>query len=167
MKFNLFKKNENNTVADDEIVAIADGVLVGIDSIPDPMFSEQMMGKTIAFKFNQDKIKICSPANGKLIVLFPTGHAFGIRMNNGVELLIHIGIDTINSKGQGFRILNHKQDSMVKANDPIIEVDFKALSANYDMSTMLIVTNPNQTSVSFIKPQKVVKGQSLLAKQNI
>lgn len=162
----LFKKEEEVlpelNVDDSAIVAIADGELIDIKSVPDPVFAEEMMGKSTAFKYNKDKVTLCSPANGTLGVLFPTGHAFGIVTNEGVEILIHCGVDTVNANGDGFKLLKKKQGDTVKAGDPIVEVDIKKLSANYDMSTMLIITNPNEKVFEFIEPQTVKRGQSVV-----
>ncbi|MBQ1299994.1 MAG: PTS glucose transporter subunit IIA [Erysipelotrichaceae bacterium] len=162
----LFKKEEEVlpelNVDDSAIVAIADGELIDIKSVPDPVFAEEMMGKSTAFKYNKDKVTLCSPANGTLGVLFPTGHAFGIVTNEGVEILIHCGVDTVNANGDGFKLLKKKQGDTVKAGDPIVEVDIKKLSANYDMSTMLIITNPNEKEYEFIEPQAVKRGQSVV-----
>ena len=162
----LFKKEEEVlpelNVDDSAIVAIADGELIDIKSVPDPVFAEEMMGKSTAFKYNKDKVTLCSPANGTLGVLFPTGHAFGIVTNEGVEILIHCGVDTVNANGDGFKLLKKKQGDTVKAGDPIVEVDIKKLSANYDMSTMLIITNPNEKVFEFIEPQAIKRGQSVV-----
>ena len=98
----LFKKEEEVSLqpldaADDAIVAIADGELIDVSTVSDPVFAEQMMGKSTAFKYNK-KTVLCSPANGTLSVLFPTGHAYGITTNEGVELLVHCGVDTVNAE---------------------------------------------------------------------
>lgn len=163
----LFKREEQVVlpelnVSDGDIVAIADGELIDVHTVSDPVFAEEMMGKSVAFRFSNDKVILCAPCNGTLAVLFPTGHAFGIIMNNGVELLVHIGIDTVNAKGDGFKVLSKKQGDPVKAGDPIVEVDLKKLSAKYDMSTMLIITNANDKEIDFIEPQTVTRGQSLI-----
>ena len=162
----LFKKEEEvslpalENVSDEDIVAITDGEIIDIATVSDPVFAEQMMGKSTAFKY-EGKVVLCSPANGTLGVLFPTGHAYGILMNNGVELLVHCGVDTVNAKGDGFRLLGKKQGDPVKAGDPIVEVDVAKLSKTYDMSTMLIVTNDNGLGLEFIDPQPVVRGQKV------
>ena len=163
----LFKKEEGislpalENVADDDILAIADGKLIDIKTVSDPVFAEQMMGKSVAFRY-EGKTVLCSPANGTLGVLFPTGHAYGIVMNNGVELLVHCGVDTVNAKGDGFRLLDMKQGDPVKAGDPIVEVDINKLSKTYDMSTMLIITNANDKEYEFIEPQHVTRGQRVI-----
>ena len=164
----LFKKEEEvvlpalENVADEDIVAIADGELIDVSTVSDPVFAEQMMGKSTAFKFDKDKVVLCSPANGTLAVLFPTGHAYGIAMNNGVELLVHCGVDTVNAKGDGFKLLGKKQGDAIKAGDPIVEVDIKKLSKTYDMSTMLIITNANDKELDFVDPQIVTRGQKVI-----
>ncbi len=163
----LFNKEEEinlpalENVSDDDIVAIADGELIDIKKVSDPVFAEEMMGKSLAFRY-EGKTILCSPANGTLGVLFPTGHAYGIVMNNGVELLVHCGVDTVNAKGDGFRLLSKKQGDPVKAGDPIVEVDVNKLSKTYDMSTMLIITNANGKEFDFIDPQYVTRGQSVI-----
>ncbi|MBQ1305780.1 MAG: PTS glucose transporter subunit IIA [Erysipelotrichales bacterium] len=159
--FNFFKKKEEVfpelQVNDNTIIALADGELMPVENVSDPMFAEKMMGDSIAFRF-EGKKTLCSPANGVLGVLFPTGHAFGIVMENGVELLVHIGVDTVKAKGEGFELLAKKQGDTVKAGDPIVKVDFDKLGKKYDMSTMLIVTNPNDFAVELVRDGKVSRG---------
>ncbi len=163
--FSLFKKKEkeevytNTTTAnDDEIVALANGVLIPIEKVNDPTFAEKMMGDGIAFDL--DDGLVVSPCNGSLDVAFPTGHAFGITRNDGVEVLIHIGINTVNENGKGFTVLA-KQGDKIKAGDPLVKVDLKALSGKYDMTTMLIITNPNEKEISFIDCGHVERGQKI------
>lgn len=164
--FGFLKKEpalEPVDVKDDVIVAPADGKLIDVTTVSDPVFAQKMMGESIAFRYDADTVTFCAPANGTLTALFPTGHAFGITMNNGVEVLIHIGIDTVNAKGDGFTILNHKQGDTVKAGEPIVKADLKKLSRTYDMSTMLIITNANDQKIIFIAPQDVKRGQAVTA----
>ena len=153
---------EELNLDDAAIVAIADGQLIDIKTVSDPVFAEEMMGKSIAFKYNKDKVVLCAPANGTLSALFPTGHAYGVTTNEGVEILIHCGVDTVNAKGDGFKLFSKKQGDTVKAGDPIVEVDVKKLEKTYDMSTMLIITNPNNKEINFIEPQEVKRGQSIV-----
>ena len=165
--FDFLKKKEeepvnNISVADDVIIAPADGEQIDLATVSDPVFAEKMMGDGVAFRFPLEKVTICAPANGTLSVLFPTGHAFGVTMNNGVEVLIHIGIETVNAKGDGFTLCSKKQGDAVKAGDPIVVADFAKLSKTYDVSTMLIITNPNDQTITFKGPGKVVKGQPVI-----
>ena len=156
--FDFFKKKatyEPLNLGNDKISSLGDGKLVPIESVSDAMFAEKMMGDSIAFKFTGNGVNVFSPVNGTLGVLFPTGHAFGIMTEDGVEVLVHIGVDTVNSKGAGFKILDKKQGDTVKAGDPIVSVDFDKLSKTYDMSTMLIITNANGKKVELVREGEV------------
>ncbi|NLZ75224.1 MAG: PTS glucose transporter subunit IIA [Erysipelotrichia bacterium] len=156
------KLEELINIDDNDIVAIADGQLIDIKTISDPVFAQEMMGKSVAFRFNKDKITLCSPANGVLSVLFPTGHAFGVVAGDGVEIFVHCGINTVESNGDGFKKLKKKQGDKVIAGEPIVEVDINKLEKKYDMATMLIVTNMQERSFDFISPTIVKRGQSLI-----
>lgn len=151
----LFKKK-------DEIVALADGKVVETSSVSDPMFAEEMMGKTLVFNYDADTVTLHSPASGTLTVLFPTGHAFGITTDDGVELLVHCGVDTVSANGDGFKLLDKKQGDKVNTGDPIVEVDVKKLKEKFDMSTMLVITNPNGKTLEFVGPCDVKLGQSVI-----
>lgn len=159
--FNSEVKLEEINVDDDAIVALADGEIIDIKTVSDEMFAQEMMGKSVAFKYHDNKVVLCSPCNGTLSVLFPTGHAFGLTNKKDVEILVHCGVDTVKAKGEGFKILNKKQGDEVKAGDPIVEVDIKKLSKTYDMSTMLIITNPNEQEFDFIGQGEVKRGQKI------
>ncbi|MCR4951568.1 MAG: PTS glucose transporter subunit IIA [Solobacterium sp.] len=165
--FDKFKKKEEILPEpfdkkDDEIIALADGELIDVAAVSDPMFAEKMMGDSIAFRYTQDKVILCSPANGTLSVMFPTGHAFGITMKNGVQLLVHCGVNTVETNGDGFRILKKKQGDTVRAGDPIVEVDIARLAKKYDMSTMLIITDAADHKITFRSPQNVKRGDSVI-----
>lgn len=151
----LFKKK-------DEIVAIADGKVVETVSVSDPVFAQEMMGKTLVFSYDTDKVVLHAPASGALTVLFPTGHAFGITTDGGVELLVHCGVDTVSANGDGFKLLDKKQGDKINAGDPIVEVDVKKLKEKFDMSTMLVITNPNGKTFEFVGPCDVKLGQSVI-----
>lgn len=157
----FFKKMPQFECRDNEVVAIAKGKMIDITTISDEMFAKKMMGDGIAFTYDQDEVTISSPANGTLSVLFPTGHAFGITLKNGVELLVHIGIDTVSANGDGFTLCSKKQGELVKAGDPIVKVNMKKLKSQFDMPVMLIVTNPNGNSITMPEPKDVEFGEAL------
>ena len=163
--FDFLKKNDETVnslhIADNVLVAPADGEQIDISAVSDPVFAEKMMGDGVAFRFPKQKVTICAPANGTLSVLFPTGHAFGIIMPNGVEVLVHIGIETVNANGDGFRLASHKQGDTVKAGDPIVTADFGKLSQTYDCSTMIIITDPKDQKITFRAPGPVSLGQQI------
>ena len=157
--FKLFKK----TVATENkgIVAPADGNMFSIENVSDPMFAQKLLGDGVAFKYEGDSVVVCAPASGSLSALFPTGHAFGVTTPEGVELLVHIGIDTVSANGEGFKILGKNQGDKVNAGDPVVEVDLKKLSEKFDMSTMLIITNDNGKKIDFIEFGEVKKEQTI------
>ena len=157
--FKLFKK----TVATENkgIVAPADGNMFSIENVSDPMFAQKLLGDGVAFKYEGDSVVVCAPASGSLSALFPTGHAFGVTTPEGVELLVHIGIDTVSANGEGFKSLGKNQGDKVNAGDPVVEVDLKTLSEKFDMSTMLIITNDNGKKIDFIEFGEVKKEQTI------
>lgn len=126
--------------ADDEIVAVADAKLLPIEEVKDEVFSSKALGDGVAFSLESDFV--CAPANGILETLFPTGHAFGLTTKEGVELLVHIGINTVELNGKGFDVLA-KQGDEVRAGQPIVRVDRSAIEAQgYDLTTILVITEP-------------------------
>jgi PTS system glucose-specific IIA component len=140
------------------IKAPANGETFDIAEVNDTMFSQKLMGDGIALHLKGKRAEIASPADGKLTVLFPTGHSFGVTMQNGIEILIHIGINTVNANGEGFKIMSCRQGDTIKAGQPIVEVDLQKLSTKYDMSTMIIVTNTNGHDIQFKNGQAVAIG---------
>lgn len=155
--FHLFNKKKENV-----IVAPFDGEMFSITEVKDPVFAQKMMGDGVALKSTKDKITVCAPASGQLEVLFNTGHAFGIALDNGVKVLVHIGLDTVNAKGGGFKILNKKQGDNVKALEPIVEVDLAKLAKDYDTTVMVVVTDAAGKLITFKNPMTVALGDSLI-----
>ncbi len=154
---------EAPAVPDDVIVAAVNGTLIGPADIKDEMFSQQTMGQTIAIEPSDGTI--ASPVNGTIEMIFPTGHAFGLRMKDGTGLLVHIGVDTVNLKGQGFTVLK-KQGDAVKAGEPVVRVDLEAIKgAGYSPQTIIVITEPvnEDELVSFIEfGQSVTRGDVIV-----
>ncbi len=161
--FGLFKKETLAPVSckDNELVSIVDGKQIDIKSVSDEVFAKEMLGKSIAFKASGDSVNVYAPCDGTLSVVYPTGHCFGITNKDGVEVLVHIGVDTVEANGDGFKVL-HKQDDVVKAGEPIIKVDVAKLEKTYDMSIMFIITNVNNKEVEF-KDNSTVKRGDVIA----
>ena len=159
--FKFFEKKEkleSLNVDDTSVVAMADGELIDICTVPDDIFSQKLMGETTAFDFGNEKVTICSPANGILSVLFPTGHAFGIQMKNGIELLVHVGIDTVSLEGEGFERLT-EPGQQVKAGTPILKIDRDfILGKGLKLHTPVLITNPDM-----VKDMKPVIGETVTA----
>lgn len=143
-------------VADNDIVAISNGKIIPLEDVKDEVFSQKIMGDGIAFDLSDDII--ASPCNGILSAVFPTGHAFGVNMDDGTEVLVHIGINTVELDGKGFQVLI-EQGKTVTAGEPIIKLDMNLLKdSGYDFTTMLIVTNDGGNPVAFKKTGTVCRG---------
>lgn len=137
--FDVFKKNLAQ-IGDDRIVSVCKGKMIEASKIEDPVFAKELMGKTIGFI--PENGEIVAPCNGTLEVLFPTGHAFAIRRNDGTGLLIHIGINTVDLNGKGFKVFA-KQGEVVKAGQKIVSMDLDLVkNADLSTTTMLIITEP-------------------------
>lgn len=108
-----------------EVVAAADGELIPLRSVPDEVFSSGMMGEGVAIRTTG--AEVVSPIEGTLTMLFPTAHAFGITASNGTEVLVHVGLDTVNLKGKGFKKLADRGQH-VKRGTPVLKVDWPFLS---------------------------------------
>lgn len=121
------------------LYAPVEGDVVHLESVKDEVFSKKVMGDGTAIYPKSNTIR--APFDGKVSMVFPTGHAAGLTDENGVEVILHIGIDTVEMEGKGFKTLVKEGDT-VKKGQPIIEVDFDAVkNAGYDPTTMVIVTN--------------------------
>ncbi len=113
------------------------GQLVSIEEVPDPVFSQKMMGDGVAIKPTSNKV--VSPVKGKLSSVFPTKHAFGIVSEEGVEILIHIGVDTVDLKGEYFD-LKVEQGQEVEIGDTLVEVDFALVEkAGFPIITPVVI----------------------------
>lgn len=148
--FNIFKSNKNTKEnSSNEIVSPTNGQILELSEVPDQVFSQKLMGDGFAIK-STDGI-IVSPINGTVEMIFETKHAIGLKDTNGREVLIHLGIDTVNLKGEGFNVFVNVGDK-VKAGDKLIEMDVDFIKANApsDISP-IIFTNLNENeSVSVI-----------------
>lgn len=139
------------------IVAPCDGEVIPLSEVPDQVFSGGMMGDGVGFIPRQSEI--VAPFHGKVKALFPTKHAIGIESTDGVELLIHIGIDTVKLNGEGF-------ESFVKVGDEVAEgqllmkVDLEYLQQHApSIVTPMIVTNLGERQIEVEDVKEVEKGQ--------
>ncbi|GAA0740363.1 glucose-specific PTS transporter subunit IIBC [Clostridium oceanicum] len=140
---------------DDLFVAPIDGKIVSITEVPDQVFSEKMMGD--GFAIEPKNGNVVSPVNGTITTVFPTKHAIGITANNGLELLVHFGLDTVNLKGEGLEALV-EQDSKVKAGDPILKVDIDKIKNKVpSIVTPIVFTNLPEGKKLEVKLNKEVK----------
>ena len=137
------------------------GDVVALSNVNDPVFSSGAMGQGIAVKPSQDVVY--APADAEVTIVFPTGHAYGLRTANGAEILIHVGIDTVSMNGEGFD-QKVAQGDKVKAGDVLGTFDSaKIVAAGLDNTTMVIVTNTADfASVNPVASGTVAKGDAII-----
>ncbi|MBM7642103.1 sucrose-specific PTS transporter subunit IIBC [Streptococcus loxodontisalivarius] len=149
------------TRSEETIVSPLDGEAVELTSVNDPVFASEAMGKGIAVKPSGDTVY--SPVDGTVQIAFETGHAYGIKSDNGAEILIHIGIDTVSLDGKGFN-QQVKAEQKVKAGDVLGTFDRSVIAeAGLDDTTMIIVTNTaDYSEVAPVASGSVAKGDKLI-----
>ena len=137
------------------------GDVVALSNVNDPVFSSGAMGQGIAVKPSQDVVY--APADAEVTIVFPTGHAYGLKTANGAEILIHVGIDTVSMNGEGFD-QKVAQGDKVKAGDVLGTFDSaKIAAAGLDNTTMVIVTNTADfVSVNPVASGSVAKGDAVI-----
>lgn len=125
--------------ADEKLRSPIVGEVVALSEVNDPVFSSGVMGQGIAVK--PSKGVVYAPADAEIAIAFPTGHAYGLKTDNGAEILIHVGIDTVSLNGEGFEA-KVSQGDRVRAGDIIGTFDSEVIAANgLDDTTMVIITN--------------------------
>lgn len=121
------------------LAAPVTGELIAMKDLSDAVFASGALGDGIGIK--PAEATIVSPVEGTVITAMKTGHAYGLKTDNGVEVLVHIGVDTVKMKGEGFEQLVHKGDR-VSVGQPLANVDFAAVkAAGYDDTVIMTVTN--------------------------
>ncbi len=122
-----------------DLDACVKGQVVQLEKVKDEVFASKSMGDGIAID-PQEGI-LYSPAKGKVVVAFPTGHAIGLMTKNGVEVLMHVGINTVELQGKYFELLVTK-DQSVEKHQPLVRFDMKKIKeAGYDLTTIMVITN--------------------------
>lgn len=156
--FQLFKKKEEKGI---EIGSPVKGKAVAISQVSDPTFGDEILGKGAAVI--PEEGKIYAPADGTLEMVFDTLHAVSMTTAEGVELLVHIGLDTVALKGEHFTAHKASGDS-VKKGDLLISVDLDAVkAAGYDVITPVIVCNtPDYQTVTAVTDTNVNPGDTIL-----
>lgn len=123
------------------------GTVVPLAQVPDPMFAQGTMGPGVAIDPTGDTV--VAPADGIVTTVFPTGHAVGMTLDDGTELLIHVGIDTVDLQGRGFQALV-QQGEGVHAGHPLLRIDTGVIrGAGYSPITPVIVLNNEHASIEF------------------
>lgn len=154
-------KTEATTVKEKQrIQAPLQGQLVSLDQINDEVFASQQMGKTLAIYPIEEQI--VSPGNGQVTALYPTHHAIGLKLDNGAEILLHIGINTVELKGQGFETFV-KVGERVRLGQKLLSFDKQIIqAAGYDPTVLVIVTNTAEMAIIETTKQTEITPQTNL-----
>lgn len=152
---NLFKKKVKN---ENILYAFADGISVDLSDVNDEVFSQKMMGEGIAIKPSDNKV--FSPCDGVVVTIMKESkHAVGIKTEDGMEILIHVGIDTVELKGEGFTIYC-EEEKPVKKGDLLLTFDRELLKEKeLDDITMLIIADLNNHKIENFHIGKNMKGK--------
>ena len=153
-------------VAGQEVVLTAplNGTVVALEDVPDPVFSSGAVGKGAGIEPSDGaSIEVVAPADGSVVVAPSSGHAYGLALDNGLEILIHVGIDTVNLEGKGFDVKVGKGDR-VKAGQTLVVVDRAVIEeAGYKLVTPVLVTNyMNFAEVEVIANGSIKAGTDLI-----
>jgi PTS system beta-glucosides-specific IIC component len=148
-------------VATTDIATAVAGKVISLDDVPDKVFASRALGEGVGIIPTDGTI--VAPVSGILATVAGTGHAYGIKTDDGVEVLIHVGIDTVRLKGEGFTVLVAKGDRVTRG-EVLGTVDLEVIkAAGYDPTTMVVVTNTkNLTAVTPRTGEDVVVGDSVI-----
>ncbi len=139
----LFGKKEE--VKSVDILAPLSGAAVSLETVPDPVFAEKMMGDGIAIEPTEGVV--VSPVKGEVLQVFPTKHAIGLKAENGAEILIHIGLETVSMNGEGFEA-HVSEGSKVEVGDQLVTFDMNLVKEKAKSTiTPVIITNTDQVSL--------------------
>lgn len=154
-------KETTQTPTEETILAPLSGRVAELSEVPDPTFSQKMMGDGLAIVPTEGEV--VSPVDGEIVQFFHTKHAIGIRSLSGAEILIHVGLETVSMNGEGFE--GHvKEGDKVKAGDKLITFNIDLIKEKAaDIITPIVITNgENVESLNKKSIADAVKGQTEL-----
>ena len=155
--FGFLKSKEKNKI----ISSPVKGELIQLKKVNDPTFAEEILGK--GFAVIPQNGSVAAPADGLVNLVFETKHAISMTTTFGAELLIHVGIDTVNLKGEFFKSFVSENQS-VKKGDLLLEFDIKAIQdAGYDVTTPVVVCNSDDFSeIDIIEEKEVEQNEEVM-----
>lgn len=161
----MFKGNPSNnnevSINPNTLVAPVTGKAIPLSEVPDPVFAEKLAGDGMAIIAEGDTV--VAPADGELTLIFKTKHAFAMTLDNGLELLVHIGLETVSLDGEGFEQLV-EQGTKVKAGTPIIKFNREFIkSKGLSLATPVLITNVDAAKkISPVESGNVEAGKSVV-----
>lgn len=152
--------SENKKPVSIQIVSPLSGTAVQITEVPDPIFSGKMMGDGAAVI--PDNGTIVAPVDGELTMIAPTLHAYGFKAEDGTEVLVHVGLETVGLDGAAFKVLK-EAGSKVRKGEPVAEVDLELLkSKNLNPITAIVLTSTPKDAVITVREGKVKGGEETI-----
>ena len=150
-------KKKTKTV---ELVSPINGKMILLKDVPDKVFASEMMGPGVAFITNDGKVY--SPCDGELATVFPTKHALGLKANNGAEILLHFGLNTVELEGEGFTLFKEAGEK-IKKGDLLLEVAIDEIqNKGYKIDMPMIITNSSEYSVNINEFSDVTASQEIV-----
>ncbi len=160
--FFLKKREKNLEIKNQDrncIYAPVSGKIIPLEQVNDVVFSQKMLGDGAAIE-PMDNV-LYSPVKGKVKVVFPTGHVVGIEGDNGADIVLHVGIDTVELKGKGFEV-QVRQGDMVDAGDVLMKIDLPMIRKKYAATTMVVVENTKDFQITYPERYEVKAGEELM-----
>ncbi len=154
----LFKKKQKEEPV---LTAYVSGPVIPVTEVDDPVFSSGALGDGIAIRPENDTIT--SPCDGEISMVAETGHALGIGLSNGIQLILHIGLDTVGMNGKGFQVLV-RQGSKVRKGTPLLKFDRKMIEENgFSTDCILVEVTQNQAPrLRFISGMDAVQNDTVI-----
>ena len=143
------------------IMSPIEGMVTPISQVSDPVFSGDVLGKGVAIKPTSGAV--CAPSDAEVDLMFDTGHAVSLKINGGVDLLIHVGLDTVKLKGRHF--VKHKESGdKIKLGEALIDFDADSIAKEgFDSITPVVVCNPDDfKKISFAPEGPIKPGEPLI-----
>ncbi|KYG31639.1 PTS sugar transporter subunit IIA [Priestia endophytica] len=156
----MFKKLFGKKTREENITAPLTGRIFSLENVPDPVFSQKMMGE--GFAIEPTNGEVVAPIDGEIVQLFHTKHAIGLKTENGAEIIIHVGLETVAMEGEGFTA-HVKEGSKVKKGDKLLTVDLgKVREKAKSTVTPVVVTNSaDSEKISLVATDSVIKGETV------
>lgn len=143
-----------------QVLAPLNGQVIPLEQVPDPVFSQKMMGEGVAIMPTGGDV--VAPIEGTIVLISNTKHAIGIRTKDDTEVLIHVGLETVTLKGEGFTVLVNEGDS-VSVGQKLMEVDWDLIKDKVpSIVTPIVITNSADRSVEYADAATSVAGETLV-----
>ncbi|MFP3885172.1 PTS glucose transporter subunit IIA [Priestia filamentosa] len=156
----MFKKLFGKKTREENITAPLTGRIFSLENVPDPVFSQKMMGE--GFAIEPTNGEVVAPIDGEIIQLFHTKHAIGLKTENGTEIIIHVGLETVAMEGDGFTA-HVKEGSKVKKGDKLLTVDLEKVreKAKSTVTPVVVTNSADSEKISLIATDSVIKGETV------